>query len=59
MTELITAKQLAEKWNLPRSQITALMRRKHDPLPGYKLGGLRFDPQQLGEWLERQAIAND
>lgn len=54
----MTAKQLAAKLSISRSQITKLMRRKEDPLPGYKLGGLRFDPEQVESWLERQATAN-
>lgn len=54
----MTAKQLAAKLSISRSQITKLMRRKEDPLPGYKLGGLRFDPEQVEAWLERQATAN-
>lgn len=58
MPDLMTSKQLAEKLCISRSQITKLMRRKNDPLPGYKLGGLRFDPEQVEAWLERQATAN-
>lgn len=56
MRELISIKELAERWNMPRSQVYNLVRRVHDPLPAFKLGGIRIDPAAAEEWLERQAI---
>lgn len=56
MRELISIKELSERWSMPRSQVYNLVRRERDPLPAFKLGGIRIDPAAAEEWLERQAI---
>jgi hypothetical protein len=56
--QLVTSKELAEKWNLPLSWIKDRCRvREADPIPCFRLGRyVRFDLEspELAGWLARR-----
>ena len=56
--QLVTAKVLSERWDLPKSWIVDHCRsRCADPIPCFRLGRyVRFDPEspELAAWLARR-----
>lgn len=52
---MVRAEVLAETWGSSLSTIYDLLKRKNDPLPGYKLGrSWHIDPVEAEEWKQRQ-----
>jgi len=53
--DFLNAKKTAELLCVSRSQIYALAKREHDPLPGKRIGGtLIFTRDNIEAWVERQ-----
>lgn len=50
----ISPKQLAARWGCSPSWIYGQLKKKHDPLPGRKLGGWAIDPREAEMWADRQ-----
>jgi predicted DNA-binding transcriptional regulator AlpA len=59
---LMTARQVADAFAFPRVQwVLEQAKRKHDPLPCYRLGGdhgpVRFRASEVEEWLAKRSTA--
>jgi excisionase family DNA binding protein len=55
MAELMTAQQVAKRLHRSRSAIYSLINRKHDPLPGRRIGGSWcIHEKEFWQWFNRQ-----
>lgn len=55
MNSLLTIEEIAEAWKVSVWTIYRLARRKTNPLPGRRVGGLlRFRPEDVAAWWETQ-----
>lgn len=54
--DLITVEETAKLLGMNRSSVYKLIRRTKDPLPAYKLGGIRIDQSELIDWLSHQRM---
>lgn len=54
--DFMKIEEVALKLSISKSAVYNLIRRKRDPLPAYRLGGLRVNQAELTQWVTRQNV---
>ena len=55
LAKLVRPEDLADAWQVGKTSVYDLLKRKTDPLPGYKLGASwRIDPVEAEAWRQAQ-----